>query len=359
MDNRKPLIDYVSVDSTGHFVLHDIDFTGKTRLLASVTDDQDKLKGWLILDSSQYDPAKISWMGKTPDYVRVSDKRSHKKIIPGYLLYSEYTTSLKRKYNLSDTIRPGEVNITARRQTSPEEVRSQSQHYLRSVWVDQEYEVTSISKTYVTAGRLLTERFWIESPENNVLDPSISNNQSHSISNASIEISSKMTAAADPRSGSTVKLDPIFLLDGNEVGWEGLANIPIEWIARVDYVKGRNAIFIWGIRGSGGVVSVMLKPDLLDNKPKEVYPSETIKFTGFNEPRIFYSPKHHTSLESDYKPDLRNTLFWDPDITLKDNKDTTIVFYNSDNPGLIIIKAEGITDKGIPVTGSAVYRVEK
>ena len=148
------------------------------------------------------------------------------------------------------------------------------------------------------------------------------------------------------------------MLDGVEVGWEGIESIPINWIARVDYVKPRNAELIWGVRGMKGVVSVVLKPDLFDNYTDIVYHSVNKSFTGFSEPRIFYSPKHHTSLESDYKPDLRNTLFWDPDINLGQGKDTTIVFYNSDNPGTIQIRAEGITGNGIPVTGTAEYRVK-
>ena len=155
-----------------------------------------------------------------------------------------------------------------------------------------------------------------------------------------------------------VKIETMIMLDGVVVGWEGVESIPIEWIARVDYVKDRNAELIWGVRGMNGVVSVILKHDLSNLYKNVVFHSARKTLTGFNDPRIFYSPKHNTTLDSDYKPDLRNTLLWNPDINLGQGKDTTIVFYNSDNPGTIQIRAEGITGNGIPVTGTAEYRVK-
>lgn len=358
LNDRKPLIDYLPTDSTGHFVFEDIDFSGNATIIATITDDQDKMTGWLLLDSSKYASPGISESGNRTNYIRVADRRPGGISLPAYIQYSDFKTSLSRKYKLSDTIRPGEVSITAKRQTSVEKARAESQHFLRSVWVDQEYEVTPISKTYVNVGRLLTERFQIKPPGQIGAGLSGQDNRVQNISSASTEdINSKMAALLNPRQGSSVRIDPIILLDGNEVGWDGVESIPIDWIARVDYVKGRNAQFIWGIRGTGGVISVVLKPDLLNNNTSVVYHSAKMKFNGFSEARIFYSPKHNTTLNSDYKPDLRNTLFWDPDVILREHKDTTLVFYNSDNPGTVLIKAEGITDKGIPVTGSTVYRV--
>jgi len=352
---RKPIVRYLLADNTGYFSLTGLDFKGNATIIASVADEKDKLKGWLVLDSSQYPSPKISRLENTARYFRLNNDKSYEKSMPLYIQYAEYRTSLEKKYRLSDTIRPGEVKITAKRQTAVEKARSESQHYLRSLWVDQEYEVTPISKTYVNVGKLLEQRFWIKPPKSFIPGTS---NQNSQVSDASGQspMQSALAEFGKQKTGP-VNIQPIFMLDGNEVGWAGVEYIPIEWVARVDYVKGRNAELIWGVRGMNGVVSVILKPDLLD-KTKPVYHSVTKIFSGFSEPRIYFSPKHHATLESDYKPDLRNTLFWDPDIKLTERKDTSFVFYNSDNPGTIMIKAEGITDKGIPVTGTAEYRVK-
>jgi hypothetical protein len=106
---------------------------------------------------------------------------------------------------------------------------------------------------------------------------------------------------------------------------------------------------------SDGAISIILKKDIVDNS---VYHSVNVKLSGFNEPRIFYSPKHHTTLESDYKPDLRTTLFWEPNIKVENNEDVILNYYNSDNPSKVKVIVEGITTGGIPVTGTTEYEVK-
>src|SRR5664279_5542863 len=46
-----PFTTIVPTDTSGRFHLMGVDFTGKVKLIASVTGDKDKLKGWLLLDS--------------------------------------------------------------------------------------------------------------------------------------------------------------------------------------------------------------------------------------------------------------------------------------------------------------------
>jgi hypothetical protein len=115
---------------------------------------------------------------------------------------------------------------------------------------------------------------------------------------------------------------------------------------------------MWGERAAGGVISIITRSgDQLDTK-RMISHSVNARFSGYNEPRIFYSPKHHTSLESDYKPDLRTTLFWDPNISIETNKVTFLNYFNADNPATVEITVEGITTTGIPVTGKAQYVVK-
>jgi hypothetical protein len=106
-----------------------------------------------------------------------------------------------------------------------------------------------------------------------------------------------------------------------------------------------------------GVISIILKDDF-DVNYTPVFHSVNVKFSGYNEPRIFYSPKHHVPLQSDYKPDLRTTLFWEPNIKMENNKDLFLNYYNTDNPSKVKIIVEGITTAGIPVTGKTEYQVK-
>ena len=76
---------------------------------------------------------------------------------------------------------------------------------------------------------------------------------------------------------------------------------------------------------------------------------------GYDAPRIFYSPDYSSASTPDL-PDVRSTLFWNPDVTVIDNE--TIDYYNADNKGNVMIIIECITSDGIPVTGKSEYKVE-
>jgi hypothetical protein len=144
-----------------------------------------------------------------------------------------------------------------------------------------------------------------------------------------------------------------------DVGWEGIMNLPIDWIERFDVLFPNSpAAMVWGERGKGGVISVVTRIGAPAINESKVYHSVNVKISGYDEARIFFSPVHHSTLESDYKPDLRTTLFWEPNIKLENNAETFVNYYNADNPGLVRIVAEGITSSGIPVTGQTEYEVK-
>jgi hypothetical protein len=106
-----------------------------------------------------------------------------------------------------------------------------------------------------------------------------------------------------------------------------------------------------------GVISIILRDD---SEIERAGPSHSvnISFSGYDEPRIFYLPKHHATLEKYYKTDLRTTLFWKPDIKVKNNIDISFIYYNGDNSSTIKITVEGITTKGIPLTAITEYKVK-
>ena len=74
--------------------------------------------------------------------------------------------------------------------------------------------------------------------------------------------------------------------------------------------------------------------------------------------RIFFSPQHLSDSKSAIEPDLRSTLFWQPDINLEGNKEVILNFYNGDISTPVRVIAEGITTTGVPVTGKAEYEVK-
>jgi len=349
----KPLIGIVPVDSSGGFSLKGVDLTGNAKVIASVTGEKDNLEGWLLLDSLKYSPAFVKTGISLRRLANYNDQNSNedqalidnqitKKSMHTFIQYAEVRNSIQKKYKLSDTIMPGEVNIVATRKDKPESARAQSRRYLRGT-PDIELVITPDLQVYHNAYHLIDARF---------LNP---------FRKSPLKLGNKIRY-------------PLYMIDGVRVRKADLEAIPVSWIERIDVVDNvasmaalRTPIEIDITMDNGipdvifgypdGAISVILKDDK-DIVNNAVYHSVNVKFSGFNEPRIFYSPKHPANLETAYKPDLRTTLFWEPNIKIENNKEVLLNYYNADNPSKVRVIVEGITTSGIPVTGIKEYEVK-
>jgi hypothetical protein len=350
----KPLIGFVPVDSSGRFSLKGVDLTGNAKVVASVTGEKDDLKGWLLLDSLKYSPAiakadiaQTRFAGNNDQNIdenqAMSDNQLINKSLHTFIQYAEIRNTIQKKYKLSDTIKPGEVNIIAIRQDAPESARAKARRYLRGT-PDRELVITPDLQIYNSTFQLIEFRY---------LNPS-----------KGLRLGHRMT-------------HPLYMIDGNPVPESDVRALPINWVERIDVVDDENVASLAAVRTmvayedvhslgkpttggygySDGAISIILKDDK-DIVNNSVFHSVNVKFSGFSEPRIFYTPKHHTTLEKDYKPDLRTTLFWEPNIKVENNKDIFLNYCNADNSTTVRIIVEGITTSGIPVTGKAEYQVK-
>jgi len=150
------------------------------------------------------------------------------------------------------------------------------------------------------------------------------------------------------------------MLDGIIVSYGMVASVPLAWIKRIEILKsGGIATSLTMNLENNGVVSVITKPvDDRKNQEKPIFHSVNKIIKGYDVPRIFYSPDHSSGSDSQKMPDLRSTLFWEPDITVTNNEDFYLNYFNSDNSGTVKIIVEGITSTGIPVTGKVEYVIE-
>jgi hypothetical protein len=327
-----PVIKIVQTDSSGKFLLDGIELTGEAKLIASATGDRNNLKGWLLLDSVRYSPAfvrdnidQIKLIQNNNQLINDDQLTGERKSFHTFIQYAEINNSIQKKYKLSDTIKPGGVTISAKRKDWTETAQSRSRHYLMALLPDYEYKITPQTAIFNNVGQL---------------------------------ISFVLHMNAGNLSGLAFN-GPLVLLDGMEVGWEGIASLPVDWIDRFDGLRpGSAAAAAWGERGKGGVISVITRTGAPLRTKNYVYHSANIGISGYNESRVFYSPKHHTTLESDFKPDLRTTLFWEPNIKVENNKEVFLNYFNADNPSKVKIIVEGITTAGIPVTGKTEYEVK-
>jgi hypothetical protein len=357
--NGNPVIGTALSDNSGKFSLNGLDLTGEAKLIASVTGDKDKPKGWLILDSAKYSPATLDSGNGENELIQKSqfvtnDQQTgenplNRKDYHTFIQYSNIITSIQKKYKLSDTIRPGEVSISAKRKDWTETSGSKARHYLMGT-PDKEMVITKELESYNTVGVLVGDR---------------------------IIRSFKMKGEFFTWNMSPGITNPIYMLDGAVVTEDQVALIPLKWVERIDVLDNIGSIAGFGVNlqigGSrkqtndkaspvptstaDGVISVILKNGYV-NEGYTSLNSVSAKLSGYNEPRLFYSPKHHTSLEKDYKPDLRTTLFWEPNIKVENNKSVLVNYFNADNPSKVKIVVEGITTAGIPVTGKIEYEVK-
>jgi len=351
-EGKRPNVYLVPVDSSGRFLLKGIDFTGKTSLIASVTNDKDKLKGWLILDSISYIPEEVHNNVNIRQVIIDSPIKTDSKSsveINDSLKYYKSNNNPGKKYKLSDTIEIGEVIINPRlkfepwNKFEPYTPRRQNEMNLRTLFPDRELVVTADLELYNTLGQLLSVKLHISYNDN----PGVSN------------IGGILTTQVPGKSSCNKMTNPLTMLDGMEVKYDAIAAIPISWVERIDVLCPIRGELEWGeIKGGNGVVSILLKSDALWSSTIPTYHSVNKSITGYNEPRIFYSPKHHSSLKADKKPDLRTTLFWEPNIEIENNKNVILNYYNSDNSSTVKIAIEGITSDGIPITASTEYEVK-
>lgn len=136
-------------------------------------------------------------------------------------------------------------------------------------------------------------------------------------------------------------------LDGINLGTDGfsLDDIVVQDIETVEVLKSMSYSAIYGTNGSAGVIVITTKrgsgmtsynrytPGLISFMPK-----------GFSAIREFYSPKYDVT--PDNRPDLRTTVFWDPQVVTDKDGNTKVSYFNTDIAGTYRMVIEGIDIHG-------------
>jgi hypothetical protein len=330
---KSNIITNVKTDSAGRFTLGLDNLTGNAKVFVNAMDEKGNFQGRLLLDSVNYSPPEVK-KSKSRTYFAV---REDQLIIDNFKsLHETYEIkrSIRRKYTLSDTILIDEVRIIAQRKETP-----------------REFNVNQIRLVYGQPDKEI------------IITPQL---ESASIRDILIGRVSGLTLSKPTRTSSGIRIrgmtsfsesqEPLFLLDGIVSSYGEVNSIPKNWIDRIDVIKSEKAA-AFGIRGAFGVISVITKTsENITYKPVSYAVSSEI--SGYDAPKIFYSPKHITTRQNGYMPDLRSTLYWLPDIKVVANQDYLVKYFNSDVSSTYTLIVEGITSDGIPVTGKTEYEVK-
>ncbi|MBO9672453.1 MAG: carboxypeptidase regulatory-like domain-containing protein [Sphingobacteriaceae bacterium] len=101
------------------------------------------------------------------------------------------------------------------------------------------------------------------------------------------------------------------------------------------------------------LISLNLKDEALRGPNLDLL---NLNLNGYYAARTFYSPNY--SHPATPNKDLRTTIFWSPSVKTNENGEATITYFNGDNRADILIKTDGITDKGVAVSAKTTYKVQ-
>jgi len=72
----------------------------------------------------------------------------------------------------------------------------------------------------------------------------------------------------------------------------------------------------------------------------------TYVFKGFYKAREFYSPAYTGPKTDTQTPDLRTTIYWNPDINTDKDGKASFEYFNADTKGTYRVVVEGIDENG-------------
>jgi len=155
--------------------------------------------------------------------------------------------------------------------------------------------------------------------------------------------------------GIGIRAPMLVIIDGTESSPNALYGFIANDIETVEVLKYASAS-IYGVGAGHGVLIVTTKQTRqLQQKDVVSIGVLPIKVMGFYKARIFYSPKYNTPATlTGKKPDLRSTIYWNPEIKTDAAGNAGFDFYNADSPGTYKVTIEGIDKDGN--LGRQVYR---
>ncbi|MBU6119291.1 MG2 domain-containing protein [Hymenobacter siberiensis] len=151
---------------------------------------------------------------------------------------------------------------------------------------------------------------------------------------------------------------PLFILDGQRVDLDFIANMSSNDVESVEIFKGAEAA-IFG--GTGGAIAIYTKRADPNYKGADKGPSPGIaivKMAGFAEVREFYQPRYNALLTNPPADPRTSTLYWNPIVRTNAKGEAELHFFTADGSGTFQAVAEGLSLDGMPALGSSTLTVK-
>jgi hypothetical protein len=320
-------------DSTGKYYFDGLNFTGQNDIVVCAADKKGMGEGLISLDSIYRDPAPVSYkLMRKPETIAYEipnlNEISRNMEITDYREGALRKYNILKKYHISDTIGLNEVIVSARRPV----YENDDGHFRSYGAPDFSLAVTDKMAGSSDAFQALLGR---------VAGLYITGDRSHGYSFM--------------MRGQIGK--PLFLLDDKEVEYETIEAIPVIAIDKIEVIKEAGKLAFYGFRGSFGVISVLTKRGINGPIPPVLYAIRQ-RVYGYYQARTFYAPKYNIPKPENEKPDLRTTIYWEPNVVTDEDGNATISFFNADSKTTIKVDVEGVAEPGIPLAGKASFDVK-
>ncbi|MEO6521053.1 MAG: hypothetical protein ABIN91_05215 [Mucilaginibacter sp.] len=332
-----------SSDSLGRFLFTGLEQYGDHNVKLSAADNKGEKKGAFDVDTLSILPVKTYAQANVPDTANT---------VLNAAAVKRRTEVLSEKMRGRGNLK--EVNIKAKRVV----INLMNGLSLMSFGPEQSFDITP--KDY----EFKTLEWWAL---HNIKGATASNeldNEGNPITGIVIPCVDTVRIAANNEGyGSrTVSLAPQFFINGRDYSTDN--NIEAEAYRNTYYKLPINVFkkvvvkhFVALLKGQSVdryFLFLTLKDDaMIGYNPGVLNP----ELKGYYQAKTFYKPLYDSpALQT--KTDLRATLHWEPNITTDANGEATVTFYNADPKGKIRIVAEGVTDKGVPVSTTATYIVK-
>lgn len=142
--------------------------------------------------------------------------------------------------------------------------------------------------------------------------------------------------------------NPQFFIDGFSTDRiEDISYLSASDVEEISVFKGASAA-IFGSRGGNGVIAITLKRGADKNTKAFTPPSLVHIFPlGYQKPVQFYVPKYEVdSVRRKPVPDLRTTIYWNPNLRSDSTGTIRARFYTADQANDYTVELEGVTDAG-------------
>lgn len=146
----------------------------------------------------------------------------------------------------------------------------------------------------------------------------------------------------------------IVIIDGRRYEADFLYDLPLNIIEQVELITGPG-MAIFGLEGgnAAGALIVTTKKGAYTQTPDENITSITP--LGYQKPKEFYSPVYETTQQKkNSEPDLRTTIYWNPNVQIDNNGVANVDFYSADSSTEYSVIIEGIT-----ANGQIIYNTDK